>query len=86
MKDGKVRRIPADQAEALIDSRQAKRYISNTIYRAVKAGIEVKDFGTRDEDGSLREAVRALRKKAAQRKAKKDREKAKKKETQVESE
>ena len=71
MNDGSVRRVPGDLADELVDSHQAKRFVSNTIYRAVKLGIEVKNFGDRDVDGSLRERVKAARKMvtAADRKA-----------------
>ena len=72
MKDGTGRRVPGDRAEALIDSGQAKRYISNTIYQALKLGIEVEDFGTRDDDGVLKAKVRDARERSQKRKKKRD--------------
>ena len=57
MKDGTQRRIGFKRAEALIASKQAKRYISNTIYRAMKLGIEVKNFGDMDLKGKLRKQI-----------------------------
>ena len=73
MKDGSTRRVPLDQCEFLLESGQAKRYISNTIYRALKRGIKVKDYGTRDTDASLRDQIREARK-APVKKEKKDNE------------
>lgn len=61
MKDGKARRVPGNVADELIASGQAKRFISNTVYRAMKLGIEVKDFGTRDDNGNLRAAIKEAR-------------------------
>ncbi len=71
MKDGTVRRRPSDQCEHLLETGKAKRYISNTVYRAVSLGIEVKDFGDRDEKGHLKSKVRAATSKANARKDKK---------------
>jgi hypothetical protein len=65
MNDGTARRLPVSQAETLLEGRQAKRYISNTVYRALKLGIEVKNLNTRDEDGALRERIVAVREKTA---------------------
>lgn len=79
MKDGTVRRRPANECEQLLDSGQAKHYVSNTVRRAVKLGIEVKDFKTRDQDGKLRGLIRDARQKAekrAEKKVKKDAQKA----------
>jgi hypothetical protein len=83
MKDGTVRRLPANQCAHLIDTREAKCYISNTIYRAKKLGIEVKNFKDRDEDGKLRAQIRTARDKAAI-EAKKLEEKRKRKEEEKE--
>lgn len=70
MKDGTVRRRPSDQCEHLLATGEAKRYISNTIYRAVSSGIEVKDFGDRDEKGALKKRIRAASAKAKSHKEK----------------
>ena len=75
MKDGSARRLPADQCEQMLDANQAKRFISNTVYRALKLGIEVKNHGTRDDDGSLRKQIQAARAKSESKKAKKKAEK-----------
>lgn len=61
MRDGSARRVPRETAEQLLKQGQAKRYISNTVYRALALGIEVKDPGTRDEDGVLRDKIRAAK-------------------------
>ena len=57
MKDGTARRVPSDQADDLVSSGAAKRFISNTVYKALKLGIEVKNHGTRDEDGALKKRI-----------------------------
>ena len=72
MNDGKGRRVPADQCEALLASGQAKHYISNTVYRALKLGIEVKNPKTRDEKGELRRRYREARKVKHKRQEKRD--------------
>lgn len=61
MKDGKARRVPGDRADELIESGQAKHHISNTVYRAMKLGIEVGDPKTRDEKGVLRAKIKDAR-------------------------
>lgn len=61
MKDGTARRLPADEAQALITANKAKRFISNTVYRALKLGIEVKDPGTMDTKGVLKQKINAAR-------------------------
>jgi len=61
MRDGSARRVPGDRAEELIESGQAKHYISNTVYRALKLKIEVTDPKTRDEKGTLRSKIRDAR-------------------------
>ena len=71
MKDGSVRRVPSDQCEQLLKTGQARRFISNTVYRAVKLGIEVKNHGTRDDDGSLRKQIQEARSKVESKKSKK---------------
>ena len=77
--DGTPKRVGTRRAEALLDSGQASRYISNTVYRALKNGIEVKDLGTRDPDGKLKALVREAEEtaKAKAAKAKAEAEKAK---------
>ena len=72
MKDGKVRRVPGDRAEELIQSGQAKRYVSNTIWRAMKLGIEVKNFATRDGDRKLRDQIEVARDKQSKKRKKAD--------------
>ena len=72
MKDGKARRVPGDVAEQLIESGQAKHYISNTVYRAMKFGIDVPDPKTRDEKGVLRTKIQAARERAVKRRKKDD--------------
>ena len=64
MKDGSVRRQPAPECEVMLAKGQAKRYISNTLYRAVRLGIEVKNFDDRDEKGALKGRIRAATDKA----------------------
>lgn len=61
MKDGKARRVPRGKAEDLLDSGRAVRYISNTVYRAMQLGIEVKDHGTKDLNGKLRAKIAEAR-------------------------
>lgn len=70
MRDGTARRVPGDQAEELVSSGKARRFISNTIYRAMKLGIEVKDHGTRDDNGRLAALIKAARTKVATKKQK----------------
>jgi len=86
MKDGTVRRAPEDQCEFLLETGQAKRYVSNTVYRAVKLGIEVKDHGTRDEKGALRKKIREARGKEDAKAAKKAAKEAAKEEAAVAAE
>jgi hypothetical protein len=70
LKSGKAKRVSRDSAEQLINSGEANRYISKTIFRALRAGVEVKKLGTRDDDGRLREATRSLTARSAKEKAK----------------
>jgi len=72
MRDGKARRIPENRAEELIDTGQAKHYISNTVYRAMQFGIEVKDYKTRDQDGKLRAKIREARERETKKREKVD--------------
>lgn len=72
MKDGSSRKIPRDRAEEMLKTGEVKRYISNTIYKAMQLGIEVKNFGDRDESGKLRAQIKAIKDKAAQERAKKE--------------
>ena len=85
-KEGKARRVPGDVAEQMIANGQAKHYISNTVYRAMKLGIEVKDPKTRDEKGQLRAKVRDARDRAHKRAAKKAEKDARKAEREAEQE
>lgn len=57
MKDGTPRRVAIDHADRLLDSGQARRYISRSIYKALRAGIEVKDLNTRN-DVALKAQIR----------------------------
>jgi len=79
MKDGSARRIPGDVAEQLIASGQAKHYISNTVFRALKLGVKVTDPKTRDEKGILRDKIRGIRERQ-QKKNKKESEAERRKE------
>lgn len=82
MKDGTPRRVVVSQADTLVSSGQAKRFISNTIYRALKLGIEVKNLDTRDDKGTLRKQIREARTVAEsvkQEKSEKKREKSERK-------
>ena len=81
MKDGSAKRLPADECDRLVDSGQAKRFISNTVYKAIKLGIEVKDPSTRDEKGELRKLIAAAR---GSETAKRQKSEAKKREKQKE--
>ena len=81
MKDGTVRKVPEDQCDHMISSGQAKRYVSRTIYKAVQLGIEVKNFGDRDDKGTLRMKIAAARESE---KAKRQKAEAKKKDRQKE--
>jgi len=71
MKDGSAKRLPASQCEELLNENKARRFISNTVYRALKLGIEVKDPGTRDEKGHLAALVKAARAKTESKKQQK---------------
>ena len=82
MRDGTARRMPANEAETKVRSGDAKRYISNTLYRAMKLGIEVTDFNDRDEKGQLKARIQDASSKAKVAKAKAD-EKRKKKEAEL---
>ena len=62
LSSGRTQRIPLDRAEALLASGAAKRFVSNTIHRAMSLGIEVKDFDTRDEVGKLKARIVEARK------------------------
>ena len=70
MKDGSARRVHLSQAEAMLTKGEAKRYISNTVYRAMALGISVKDPGTRDDGGKLKAQIVAAREKASKKKPK----------------
>ena len=61
LKDGKARRLPRNRAEKLFEQGLAKQYISHTVFKAMKLGIEVKDPNTRDDDGSLRKQIQAAK-------------------------
>jgi len=65
MNDGSVRRVPTNQAQTLVDGQKAKRFISNTVYKALKLGIEVKNLSTRDEKGALKARIQDARAKKA---------------------
>ena len=78
MRDGKARRVSRDQAERMLAKGEAKHYISNTVYRAMKLGIEVTDPKTRDEKGVLRGKIKDAREKVEKRKKRKEKEAAKK--------
>lgn len=84
MKDGSVRRRPYDECEKLIEKGQAKRFISNTLYRAAKLGIEVKNWSDRDEKGVLKKKIQELTKKAEAKAAKKAKKKAEQEENNEE--
>lgn len=86
MKDGTVRRRPADECERMLAKGEAKRFISNTLYRAAKLGIEVKNWSDRDEKGVLKRKIQDLTKKAEDRKAKKEAKKKAKEEAAADSE
>jgi hypothetical protein len=68
LKDGKARRLPRNRAEKLFEQGLAKRYISNTVYKAMKLGITVKDHGTRDMDGALKKQIQAAKAKLGKQK------------------
>ena len=61
MRDNTSCKLPRDRVDALIAKGDVKRRISNTIYRAMQLGIEVKNFDDRDESGKLRAQIRAAR-------------------------
>jgi len=77
MNDGTGCRVPGDQADALIAGKKAKRFISNTIYKALRLGIEIKNYGDQDTNGVLKRQVQDLRtkKKSAAHKAEQKRKK-----------
>jgi hypothetical protein len=83
MKDGKARRVPGDVADQLIQSGQAKHFISNTVYRALKHGIEVNDPKTRDEKGVLRAKVRDARDRSEKRRRKREEQERRKADQEV---
>ena len=62
LNDGTSKRLPHDECEELLATKKAKRFISNTVHRALKLGIEVKDHGTRDQGGKLKSLVQAAQK------------------------
>ena len=64
MRDGTARRMPRSQAEEFLTNGQAKHYISKTVYRAMKLGIEVKNPKARDADGKLRSQIKSAQQKA----------------------
>lgn len=72
MKDGTARKIPRNRAEEMLTSGEVKRYISQTIFKAMQVGIEIKNFNDRDESGKLRAQIRAIKEKATQERAKKE--------------
>ena len=83
MNDGTAQRVPSDQADALIESKKAKRFISNTIYRALKLGIEVTNYGDQDTKSVLGRKIKDARgkkksvaHKADQKRKKKEKEEA----------
>ena len=57
-KDGKVKRLPRDQASDLVDEGKAK-YISNTLYKAAVAGVTVKRGMS---EAQIKHAIRKLHK------------------------
>ena len=59
MRDGTPKRVPMDRAEDLLSRGEAKRYISHTVYRALRNGIEVKNLSTLDTDGKLKALIQA---------------------------
>ncbi len=63
LKGGNAKRVPQDYAADLIANGEATRYISHTVYKALKLGIEVRNPGTRDTDGKLKAKIRAFRSK-----------------------
>ena len=81
MKDGTARRVPGARADELVANGQAKHFISNTVYRALKLKIEVTDPKTRDEKGVLRDKIRDARARS-EKKSKKKAEAERRKEEQ----
>ena len=63
LKNGKPKRITRDMAAKMIKAGEARRYISNTVYRALALGIKVKDPSTRDSNGKLKRKIIEARKK-----------------------
>ena len=61
MRDGTGLRLPGDRADELVSSGAAKRFISNTVYKALRLGIEVKDLNTQDADGALKKWIQVAR-------------------------
>jgi hypothetical protein len=72
MRDGKAKRVPGNVADELIASGQAQHFISNTVFRAMKLGIEVKDPKTRDMKGELRAKISEARAKLDKKRSKAD--------------
>ena len=68
LKDGKARRLPRNRATKLFEVGLAKRYISNTVYKAMRLGIVVKDHGTRDMDGTLKAQIQVAKAKLGKQK------------------
>ena len=67
LKDGKAKRLPRNRAEKLFEQGHAKHYISNTVYRAMKLGVEVKNPTTRDADGALHKLIQEAKAKLEKR-------------------
>lgn len=74
-KGGKVQRIPRVKAEELVDSGEAV-FLSNTLYKAAVAGVEVtKDMSDQD----IKKLIRKARKPVSEKKEPSDEQKSEKK-------
>ncbi len=63
MRDGSACRIPISRAERFLESGEAQRFISQTIYKAIKAGVVLKSYDCVD-DVKLKAEILALTEKS----------------------
>ncbi len=72
MRDGSPKRVPPETAKRLIESGQARQYISKTVFRALELGLDVEDPSTLDEDGLLRERIQGAHQRAMRKRKRED--------------
>jgi hypothetical protein len=55
LRDGNVQRVPRERADKLIESNHAVGFLSNTLYKAAKAGVKVQSG---QSDTEIKKAIR----------------------------